>query len=137
MGFRTPGQGRSAPLLVTVMVTVGSFMAAGFPAAAQTATPASAASAALDTASQRALLNKYCVTCHNPRSKSGNLVLDTIDVSAVGTQPGVWEKVVRKLRAGLMPPVGQPRPDESTYDAFVASIESELDRSAAAAPDPG
>src|SRR5262245_58975747 len=50
---------------------------------------------------ERTLLNRYCVGCHNPRLKSGNLVLDTIDVSKVAGDPETWERVVRKLRGGL------------------------------------
>src|SRR5712692_2917904 len=62
---------------------------------------------------QRALLDRYCVGCHNLRAKSGNLALDALDVTNVGAQPQTWEKVVRKVRAGMMPPVGGSRPDEA------------------------
>src|SRR5262249_368027 len=86
---------------------------------------------------ERTLLNRYCVGCHNPRLKSGNLVLDTIDVSKVGGDPETWEKVVRKLRGGLMPPAGRPRPDETTYKAFLATLQTRLDLAAGQHPDPG
>ena len=85
----------------------------------------------------QALLKRYCITCHNERLKTGNLALDTLDLANVGTNAPVWEKVVRKLRAGVMPPAGRPRPDEATHDAFVAWLEGELDRAAAAHPNPG
>jgi mono/diheme cytochrome c family protein len=88
-------------------------------------------------ASQRALLDRYCVTCHNARLKTGNLALDAFDVSQVGEHPEVWEKVVRKLRGGLMPPAGRPRPDQATQDALVAWLSHELDAAAAAHPNPG
>ena len=88
-------------------------------------------------ASQRALLDRYCVSCHNTRLKTGNLALDGSDLSQVGEHPEVWEKVVRKLRGGLMPPAGRPRPDQATQDGLVAWLEQELDAAAAAHPNPG
>src|SRR5262245_49611963 len=61
----------------------------------------------------RALLDRYCVTCHNERLKTAGLALDTLDVTNVPAGAESWEKVIRKLRAGVMPPVGRPRPDRS------------------------
>jgi hypothetical protein len=87
--------------------------------------------------SRQALLKRYCITCHNERLKTGNLALDALDLDDIGANAPVWEKVVRKLRAGVMPPAGRPRPDETTHDAFVAWLEAELDRTAAAHPNPG
>src|SRR5688572_25372824 len=55
-------------------------------------------------AKQRALLDQYCVTCHNDRTKTANLSLEQVDLATVGDHPELWEKVVRKLRAGVMPP---------------------------------
>jgi len=89
------------------------------------------------TLEQRTLLNRYCVSCHNQRLKTGGLALDTLDVAEVGRHPEVWEKVVRKLRAGVMPPAGRPRPDKTTYDALASWFETELDRAAAGNPNPG
>ena len=86
---------------------------------------------------QRALLNQYCVGCHNERTLTADLALDTLDVDNVAAAPAVWETVVRKLRAGAMPPLGRPRPDQGTYDAFTTRLESQLDRLAAADPNPG
>jgi mono/diheme cytochrome c family protein len=93
--------------------------------------------AATGVSPERALLNRYCVGCHNPRLKSGNLVLDAIDVSKVADDPDTWEKVVRKLRGGLMPPAGRPRPDEATYKGLLTTIQSRLDTAALQHPDPG
>jgi uncharacterized protein DUF1592/uncharacterized protein DUF1588/uncharacterized protein DUF1585/uncharacterized protein DUF1587/uncharacterized protein DUF1595 len=87
--------------------------------------------------SQRALLDRYCVTCHNERLKTAALTLDTLDVTNVGAHADVWEKVVRKLRGGLMPPAGLPRPDKSGYEGFNSWLEAELDGAAARNPDPG
>ena len=97
--------------------------------------PASAATAAVSP--ERALLDRYCVTCHNERLRTANLTLDAMDVTNVAADAEVWEKVVRKLRAGAMPPRPRPRPDPATYDRFAAWLETELDRAAAADPNPG
>jgi mono/diheme cytochrome c family protein len=86
---------------------------------------------------QRATIDRYCVSCHNTRLKTADLALDTLDLAAVGEHPEIWEKVVRKLRGGLMPPAGRPRPDQSAQDGLVAWLEKQLDASAAARPNPG
>jgi Protein of unknown function (DUF1592)/Protein of unknown function (DUF1588)/Protein of unknown function (DUF1585)/Protein of unknown function (DUF1587)/Protein of unknown function (DUF1595)/Planctomycete cytochrome C len=85
----------------------------------------------------RALLDQYCVTCHNQRAKTAGLMLDSFDPSHAGDNAEIWEKVVRKIRAGMMPPNGAPRPTRVTLDAFAASLEDQLDRAAAAHPQPG
>jgi len=87
--------------------------------------------------SPRVLLDRYCVTCHNQRLRTADLTLDTVEVTDVGVHPDIWEKVVRKLRAGAMPPAPRPRPDAETYEVFTTWLETELDRGAAARPDPG
>jgi cytochrome c5 len=111
---------------------------------AQAASPVASDRAAMPQAApapaaspQRALLDKYCVTCHNQRLKTGGLMLDKLDVDAVAAAPETWEKVISKIRGGMMPPTGRPRPDTETFDRFVVSLESELDRAAALAPNPG
>ena len=85
----------------------------------------------------RALLDEYCVTCHNERRMTAGLSLDQLDLEDVGRNAQIWEKVVRKLRGGSMPPINMPRPSPQTADAFVASLEMAIDRAALAAPDPG
>ena len=88
----------------------------------------------------RALLDRYCLTCHTTRQKERGTVpiaLDTLDLSRIPADAAAWEKVVLKLRAGLMPPAGAPRPDKATHDGFASWLEGELDRSWAANPDPG
>ena len=86
---------------------------------------------------QRSLLDRYCVTCHNDRVQAGELVLEDLDVLSVHEAPATWETVVRKLRAGAMPPPARPRPDAETYDRLVSWLETELDRVAAVSPNPG
>ncbi len=86
---------------------------------------------------QRALLNRYCVTCHNERLQTAGLMLDRVDIEDVRAAAPIWEKVVRKLRTASMPPAGMPRPDAASYDSLATYIEVELDRAAAADPNPG
>jgi hypothetical protein len=85
----------------------------------------------------RAVLNQYCFTCHDERTKTAGLALDTMDLSAIGQHGEIWEKVVRKLRSGMMPPQGSPRPEDSTRSSLVSWLTTELDRAAAANPNPG
>jgi hypothetical protein len=80
--------------------------------------------------SQREILDKYCVTCHNQRLKTGGLTLDTLDLGNVPAQAEVWEKVIRKLRSGTMPPAGMPRPDAAAYKNLTAWLEEQIDQSA-------
>jgi cytochrome c5 len=91
-----------------------------------------------DIASQRALLDQYCVTCHNEKLKTANLLLDQLDLAHLGDHAEVGEKVVRKLRAGMMPPKGMKRPDAAALDSLVRWMEGELDRAAVTnVPAPG
>jgi hypothetical protein len=83
---------------------------------------------------QREVLDKYCVTCHNSKLKTGGLALDQFDLTKIGENPETGEKIVRKLRAGMMPPLGVRRPDPATYEALTAWLETALDRGAAANP---
>ena len=87
--------------------------------------------------SERATIDRYCVTCHNDRLETGGLSLEAVDLADVAAQAEVWEKVVRRLRAGAMPPQPRPRPDRATYDHLVTYLETALDRAAAADPNPG
>jgi mono/diheme cytochrome c family protein len=85
----------------------------------------------------QAVVTKYCVTCHNDRTRSGSLSLQGVDAAAPATHPEVWERVIKKLRNRAMPPVGMPRPDEATYVEVVAYLEGEIDREAVKNPNPG
>jgi mono/diheme cytochrome c family protein len=101
----------------------------------QTSTPQSPTAA-----TERALLQRYCLTCHNEaRKKAGTvpIALDTLDVSNVSANAETWEKVLRKVRTGLMPPPGRPRPDAAALDSFASWAEWELDQAMAAHPNPG
>jgi len=102
--------------------------------------PQAAGKAPTNGVAVRALLDRYCVTCHNDRTRTADLTLQSISLEHVGELKDdvqVWEKVVRKLRAGTMPPAGRPRPKQAAYDEVASWLESAIDRAAAAAPDPG
>ena len=88
-------------------------------------------------AASRAVLDQYCVSCHNQKLRTSGLALDELSLAAVGEEAQVWEDVLRKLRGGLMPPQGRARPDAATYTELVTWLEAELDRAAIARPDPG
>ena len=85
----------------------------------------------------RALLDQYCLACHNEALNTAGLMLDKVDVEKVSDNVAVWENVAMKLRAGAMPPAGMARPDAAEYDSLVAYLETELDRAAAEKPNPG
>ena len=88
-------------------------------------------------ASHGELLSGYCVTCHNDKTRIGGLSLQAADLANVPVKAETWEKVIRKLRAGSMPPQGAPRPDRGSLDGFAAFLESTIDRAADAKPNPG
>ncbi|MEE2822117.1 MAG: DUF1592 domain-containing protein [Acidobacteriota bacterium] len=83
------------------------------------------------------LLDRYCTTCHNEQSRVGGLALSALDITKAKQAPETWEKVVKKLRTGAMPPAGMPRPDKTTYDSLATYLEVQLDQAAAADPNPG
>lgn len=85
----------------------------------------------------RALLDKYCVTCHNSKTKIAGLTLDKLDVANVSADAETWEKVIKKLRTQTMPPVGMPRPDKAGYDHLATYLETSIDKGAALHPNPG
>ncbi len=90
-----------------------------------------------DAATYQAVLDRYCVTCHNERLQTANLALDTVNVEDVGADAAAWEKVVRKLQTEAMPPPRRPRPDAAVYDEFASWLVAELDAASATNPDPG
>ncbi len=126
----------SAPGLHAEEAAPRPVQAAPRPVQAPTVHAASAggAPAALDP---RAFLDRYCVACHNERLRTAGLLLDAADVGHVAGGAEIWEKVVRKLRSGAMPPPGRRRPEPAALDAFVTWLETALDRDAAAHPNPG
>ncbi len=122
--------------------SVGGLMAAAWfvlPAplsANETSSPRPQASLA-ETSPLRPVLNRYCVGCHNDRLLTADLSLEAMDAVHVADGAEVWEKVIRKLRSGAMPPPGRPRPDPTVVENVLAWLETELDAAAALDPDPG
>ncbi len=86
---------------------------------------------------QHALINQYCVTCHNEKAKTAGLMLDKLDIDHAAEHAETWEKVVRKLRGGMMPPQGMPRPEQAKIDGLITWLQTSLDQAAAAHPEPG
>jgi len=84
-----------------------------------------------------ATIKQYCVGCHSAALKTGGVVLDPAAMNQVANNAETWERAIRQLRAKSMPPVPMPRPDAATYDRVASYLETELDRAAAAKPDPG
>ena len=125
-------RGASVVVAFALMLSAGWALlyASGLP---QDASP-QPASAAVNS---RAVVDRYCVTCHNQRTRTSDLALDTVDITSPAAHGEIWEQVVRRLRTRSMPPQGMPRPDEATYNALASYLETELDRAAAAKPNPG
>jgi len=96
----------------------------------------SAGAAATTASAARETLDRYCVTCHNQKAKTGGLTLDALNLQEISAHADTWEAVVRRLRTGTMPPVNMPRPDEARSVSLVRFLEGELDR-AAKEPRPG
>src|ERR1019366_10429482 len=126
---------RSLVLVLGVCAVALVLYSAPQPAPLQQAGPAPVST--LSAAGERALLDQYCVACHSQKAKIAGLMLDKMDVEHIGDGAEVWEKVVRKIHGGTMPPQGMPRPDQATMDSFASSLEASLDRAAISRPEPG
>jgi mono/diheme cytochrome c family protein len=122
-------------ILAACVVWIAS-MGVAMPRASAPQAAASEASSPI-AAADRGVVDKYCVTCHNQRLKTSGLALDDAELGDVAAHPEVWEKVIRKVRAGMMPPAGVPRPDEATKRALISRLEGVLDNAAKARPNPG
>ena len=124
------------PRRVGIVVMLIGLLGAGSlvaPVEAQGPAPATVAA----DAPHHSLVNRYCLSCHNDRTRTAGLALETVNTQALGDNWEAWEKVARKLRARQMPPAGGRRPDEAAYKAALASLESALDGLTAAHPNPG
>ncbi len=102
-----------------------------------TARPPAPAKEEMASEDAQTVLRRYCVTCHNANLQTAGLSLDALDIARVGDHAETWEKVVRKLRTGTMPPVGRPRPDRTTYTALASMLETSLDRAITMNPTAG
>ena len=117
-------------VVITGAFALAAVLVSGQTVAPKGQTPASVSIASMDAAATRDVLNRYCLTCHNERLNTGNLQIDKLDLAHFTEDRARAEKIVRKLRAGLMPPTGRPRPDAATLEAMIGWMENELDRSA-------
>ena len=93
--------------------------------------------ASVSLAQPAAVLQKYCVTCHNEKALTGGLSLQSVSLDDIQKGAETWEKVIRKVRVGAMPPLGMPRPDATSLDGFASYLETALDRVAQEKPAPG
>ena len=89
----------------------------------------------VDFAAHAAVVQQYCVGCHNEQNRTANLSLENVDLALISQDAELWEKVIRKLRAGMMPPPGMPRPSLADYNGLRDWLENEIDRRAE--PNPG
>jgi mono/diheme cytochrome c family protein len=121
---QAPASSRSAPVVA--------------PRTPAAQTPREAPRPGVRTAASReshgAVVKQYCVTCHNDRAKTGGLTLEAASVANTPAEAAVWEKVIKKVRAGMMPPAGMPRPTQATLDSLVAHLEATIDTAAFASP---
>ncbi|MGC4081898.1 MAG: DUF1587 domain-containing protein [Vicinamibacterales bacterium] len=126
---------------IVVVIDAQSPAPGAAPVATASSAPASGAASATSQAAPRidhqATVRRYCVTCHNQRMKTANLMLDTVDAEHPAANPEEWERVIMKLRAGAMPPTGSPRPDPAAYAEMIGWLEGELDNAWTASPNPG
>ena len=129
-------RGRGALFAVVVSGWVAVVLSSVQTSARQTQ-PASTPAGSMSPSAIRAVLDKYCVSCHNGRLRTAGLALDGLDVARPAAQADVWERVITKLRAGSMPPVGMPRPDTAAYHSIASFLETEIDRAWAMRPNPG
>src|SRR5262245_48786472 len=120
---------------IALVATIAATLSAN--QAGTSAAPQSATKTAPAATPARQLVSTYCVSCHNERVKTANLMLDKVDADQVSNSADEWEKVVVKLRSRAMPPPGARRPDNETYDKVATWLETELDRAAAAHANPG
>ena len=111
-----------------------STLASGAPALAAAQAPVGGQDAA---AVNRALVDQYCVGCHNDRLRTSDLSLEGLDLDQAAADADIWERVIRKVAARMMPPVGMPRPDVADADRLVSYLQTELDAAAEANPNPG
>jgi mono/diheme cytochrome c family protein len=123
--------------LTTIRSTAGAYFTALLIAALLSAASLPLWADEAQKPSARAVIDKYCITCHNAKLKTAGLQLYTADIERIGDHAELWEKVARKLRTGEMPPAGLPRPDKPTYARVATELENALDADALAKPNPG
>jgi mono/diheme cytochrome c family protein len=134
---RLIGLASVATLLVTALASVETQNAGPRPPTAPGLPGVQGAADASPDAPFQAVLDRYCATCHNDRVKAGGMILERLSADGLRRDPQLWEKVIRKLRTGMMPPSGAPRPDRATLDLMTSTLERRIDAVAAGNPNPG
>ena len=129
-------KGRAAVFAVVISGWIAVTLSSVQTSARQTQ-PGAAPAGAMSSTAIKAVLDQYCISCHNQRLRTGGLALDDVDAARPAVRADVWERVITKLRARSMPPAGMPRPDASTYHAVASSLEADIDRAWTASPNPG
>ena len=119
---------------LTVSASVGVLLLSS---TGQTQTPSTQQNTQAAGAAASAAVKQYCIGCHSAALKTGGVVLDPAALSHASTDAETWERAIKQLRARSMPPVPMPRPDAATYERVASYLETELDRAAAAKPNPG
>jgi mono/diheme cytochrome c family protein len=139
LGLAAAGQqARTAPVAAPAPPVVASPAPARPPASVRTApTPAAAHAPSMTAAQQTELIKTYCASCHSEKAKAGGLSLAGFDVTRAQEHPEVVEKIIRKVRAGMMPPASAKRPDAAVIASFLGSLETRMDEFAASNPNPG
>ncbi len=135
---------RALPAVAFFVAAIASAVAAGDQQAASAGQPAvtpaaSHATGLMSPAEQNALVKQYCVGCHNDRNKdrTSGLSFQSFDATNVVEHADTVERMIRRLRSGMMPPVGAKRPDQATINTLVNAFEAKIDRAAALNPNPG
>jgi mono/diheme cytochrome c family protein len=121
------------PGVLTILLAAWNGVPAGAAPQAEVRTAASPSQAS----TIREFTKQYCISCHNGRLKTAGLELDSLNFERPASNADVWEKVIRKVRVGMMPPAGVPHPDPATRRALVTALSSVLDEAARANPNPG
>src|SRR5438045_7321879 len=122
---------------VFVAVAIGAALLSSGSGNLGAARPAQQTSASSPSSPQRAILDQYCVTCHNQRSKTANVMFDTMELTNLSKDAKTWERAVRKLRGGMMPPPGARQPERASIEKFASWLQTSLDEAAVAHPNPG
>src|SRR6266513_1276582 len=118
-----------------IVVIMRNLLIAVFAACMLTAAPQDAGKQAVDP--NKALVNRYCTTCHNQKLKTAKLALDVLDLTHPEKDALTWERAIRKLRGGMMPPPGAPKPPLEAVNSFATYLEDSLDKASAANLNPG
>ena len=128
---------RSAGILSGIFIAIVFAASHGVPAGAARQSDVRNGASPSQARTIQDFTNQYCVSCHNGRLKTGGLALDSRDVEHLAADADVWEKVIRKVQVGMMPPAGVPQPDPATRRALVTTLTGALDEAARANPNPG